>query len=145
MVQNGFHRLTRGASEEARYANEAEGRLVTFCAAVAPRLSRAAWREWWAAAAHTPEGDRTWIALRIGAAALPVANLSLGVEIALALADQDFDLLERDVRHPGRSAFESFLSESYGRLLGIDAEQRIINFVAFARNLTSNVRGLAGG
>jgi len=70
-----------------------------------------------------------------------VANLSLGVEIALALADQDFDVLERGVRDRGRSAFENYLSESYGRLLGIDAEQRMINFIAFARNLRSNVRG----
>lgn len=72
-----------------------------------------------------------------------MANLSLGVEIALALADQDFDAFERDVRDYGRSAFENFLSESYGRLLGIDAEQRMINFIVFARNLTSNVRGAA--
>ena len=141
LVQHGFHRLTRGASDEARYANEAEGRLVTFCAAVAPRQSRTAWREWWAAAAHTPERDRTWIAVRVGAAALPVANLSLGVEIAVALADQDFDALERDVRDHGRSAFENFLSESHGRLLGTDAEQRMINFIVFARDVTSNLRG----
>jgi hypothetical protein len=87
--------------------------------------------------------QRAWIAVRIGAAALPVANLSLAVEIALALADQDFDALERDVRDHSRSAFENFLSESYGRLLGTDAEQRMINFIVFARDVTSNLRGAA--
>lgn len=144
LVQHSFDRLTSGRTDAARYANEAAGRLVSFCAAVAPRLSRAAWTRWWEAAARTPEQDRVQIALRIGAAALPVANLSLAVEISLAIADQDLDVLTTSVRDRERSAFENFLSEAYGRLLGVDAEQRIIDFINFAQGVTDAVLNRGG-
>lgn len=135
LLQHSLSRITGGTTEAARYANEAAGRLVAFCAAVNPRLSRAAWTRWWKAAARTPEHDRVQIALRIGAAALPVANLSLAVEVALAISDQDLDTLTEELHEPARSSFERFLSEGYGRLLGVDAEQRLIDFIEFARSV----------
>lgn len=138
-VQRGFDHLTPGTSSTPGYASETAGRLVAFCAAVAPRLSRAAWSRWWKSAARTPEQDRVQTALRIGAAALPVANLSLAVEISLAVAGQDFDALVKGIRDPERAAFESFLSEAYGRLLGVDAEQRIVDFIEFARDVNAAI------
>jgi hypothetical protein len=143
-VQRGFDGITGGTSDSERYANEAAGRLVAFCAAVAPRMSRAAWSRWWSVAVARTAPDRVSIALRIGAAALPVANLSLALEIAIALADQDFDALIERVRDRDRSAFESFLSEAYGRLLGTDAEQRIVDFAGFARDVSAAVTVLPG-
>jgi hypothetical protein len=139
LVQRSFPRVADERAETARYANEAAGRLVAYCAAVAPRLSRAAWTRWWTEATRTSAPDRIQIALRIGAAALPVANLSLAVEISLAMAGQDFSALITRIRSPEMAAFEGFLSEAYGRLLGTDAEQRIVDFVEFARSVTASV------
>jgi hypothetical protein len=139
MVQGSFHKLISGNAQQARYANEVAGRLVMFCAAVRPTMSRAAWTRWWDASQNTPPGDRVAIALRIGAAALPTANLSLAVEVAIALAPQDFDVLHTQTTDPKRSMLEGFLSESYGRLLGTDAEQRILDFIEFARTVCSAV------
>lgn len=142
-VQRSFDHLTSGKSESARFANEVAGRLVAFCAAVGPRLSRAAWSRWWDAATHTPEQDRVKIALRVGAASLPVANLALALEVSLAIAGQDLDALMGGIRDPKQAAFESFLSEAYGRLLGVDAEQRIADFIEFAKAVHAAVSGSA--
>jgi hypothetical protein len=138
-AQEALHKLTKGASEPSRYANEVAGRLVTYCAAAAPRLSRAAWSRWWSAATEkTPVGDRVRIALRIGAAALPVGNLSLATEISAALADQDFEALRQGIHDRETSGFENLLSELYGRLLGADAETRISDFISFAEEINAS-------
>ena len=94
-VQNEFKTLVAGTSDEARHANETAGRLVLFCAMAAPRLSRTVWTRWRTAADTTPPNDRYLIASRIGAGALSVGNLSLAVEIALDMAQVNFDALVR--------------------------------------------------
>ncbi|MGO9885530.1 MAG: hypothetical protein ACLPV4_21250 [Solirubrobacteraceae bacterium] len=139
VVQHSFDGLSAGESKNARYANEAAGRLVAYCASVAPRLSRAAWQRWWEHATESSTPDRVAIALRIGAASLPVANLSLAVEISLALSTEDFDALAVSLGEEFRAAFEGFLSTSYGRLLGVDAQQRLLEFVQFARNVNASI------
>jgi hypothetical protein len=138
-IQQAFNRLTRGTEEPARYANESAGRLVLYCATVAPTLSRAAWTRWWDAAQQTPEQDRVQIAIRIGAACLPVGNLSLAVEIALQLRGQDLDALSERIQSREGAAFENLLSELYGRLLGTDAETRIRTFLTFAQDIQAAV------
>ena len=134
-AQDGLHALAGGMELPARFANESAGRLVLYCAQVAPRLSRAAWSRWWSTAQKTPQPDRVRIAIRIGAGALPVGNLSLCVEIALALRDADFDSLMEGIRSPEQAEFEGLISQLYGRLLGVDAEQRIIDFLDFAQRI----------
>jgi hypothetical protein len=140
-AQTTFGRLSAGNTETARYANEIAARLVLYCASVAPRLSRAAWSRWWTAAASAPVGDRHLLAARIGAGSLPVGNLSLAVEVAIALrdTDADFDALIASAREPERAAFEQFLSENYGRLLGTDAEQRLVEFLTFAKAVCASI------
>ncbi len=127
----------------ARYANEYAGRLVLYCASVAPRLSRTAWSNWWATAGTTYAGDHRDLAVRIGAGSLPFGNLSLAVEIALELRGigVDFDAVIASAHSPERAAFEWFLSEFYGRLLGSDAEQRIVDFLTFAQTVCAAVTG----
>ena len=141
--QKAFDHLTAGADDTARYANEYAGRLVLYCASVAPRLSRTAWSNWWATAGITHADDHRDLAVRVGAGSLPFGNLSLAVEIALALQDigVDFDALIASAHNPERATFERFLSESYGRLLGSDAEQRIVDFLKFAQNVCGAVVG----
>ena len=114
MTQKAFDHLTAGTDETARDANEYAGRLVLYCASVAPRLSRTAWSNWWATADTTHAGDHRDLAVRVGAGSLPFGNLSLAVEIALALQDVgvDFDALIASVHNPNRAAFERSLSES---------------------------------
>jgi hypothetical protein len=51
----------------------------------------------------------------------------------------DFDALIASVHNPDRAALERFLSESYGRLLGSDAEQRIVDFLTFAETVCAAV------
>ena len=140
-VQEAFARLTAGNTETARYANESAARLVLYCASVAPRLSRAAWSRWWTAAASAPNGDRHLLAARIGAGCVPVGNLSLAVEVAVALRDTnaDFDALIASSHLPERAAFERFLSENYGRLLGTDVEQRLVDFLDFAKTVCASI------
>jgi hypothetical protein len=140
-AQTTFGRLSAGNSETARYANEIAARLVLYCASVAPRLSRAAWSRWWTAAASAPVADRHLLAARIGAGSLPAGNLSLAVEVAIALrdTDADFDALIASAREPERAAFEQFLSENYGRLLGTDAEQRLVEFLTFAKAVCASI------
>jgi hypothetical protein len=139
MAQDALHRLARGSEKPARFANECAGRLVLYCAEVAPQLSRAAWTRWWSAAAATPEGDRVRIASRVGAGGLHVGNLSLSVEVALALREQDLEALKEQIRKPSEAAFEGLLSQLYGRLLGSDAEQRIVDFLDFAGSVKRSV------
>jgi hypothetical protein len=138
-AQEALHKHSRGTSDEARYANEVAGRLVTYCAAAAPNLSRAAWTRWWSAATDTPAADRVRIALRIGAAALPVGNLSLATEISTSLAGQDFGGIRQAIHDRETSAFENLLSELYGRLLGADAETRISDFISFAEDINASI------
>jgi hypothetical protein len=140
-AQEAFARLTAGSTEIARYANENAARLVLYCASVAPRLSRAAWSRWWAAAASAPIGDRHRLAARIGAGSVPVGNLSLAVEVAVALRDTnaDFDALIASSHRPEQAAFERFLSENYGRLLGTDVEQRLVDFLTFAKTVCASI------
>ncbi|MGA9286409.1 MAG: hypothetical protein WBV85_13315 [Solirubrobacteraceae bacterium] len=146
-AQTTFARLTAGSSETARYANEIAARLVLYCASVAPKLSRAAWSRWWTAAASSPVNDRHLLAARIGAGSLPVGNLSLAVEVAVALRDTnaDFDDLIASAHEPEQAAFEQFLSENYGRLLGTDAEQRLVDFLTFAKTVCASIATTAGG
>jgi hypothetical protein len=136
-----FARLTAGNTETARYANESAARLVLYCASVAPRLSRAAWSRWWTTAASAPLGDRHRLAARIGAGSVPVGNLSLAVEVAVALRDTnaDFDALIAGAHRPEQAAFERFLSENYGRLLGTDVEQRLVDFLNFAKTVCASI------
>jgi hypothetical protein len=54
------------------------------------------------------------------------------VEVALALREQDLEALKEKIRKPSVAAFEGLLSQLYGRLLGSDAEQRIVEFLDFA-------------
>jgi len=128
-VQNTFRQLVVGASDTARYANETSGRLVLFCAAAAPRVSRAVWTRWRQAAEAAPVGDRHLIASRIGAGALPVGNLSLAVEIAIDMADADFPALLERAHTEEAATFENMISTYYGRLLGTDAESKIAAFL----------------
>jgi hypothetical protein len=144
IVQDALHRLARGSEESARYANECAGRLVLYCAEVAPQVSRAAWTRWWSSTGATPEGDRVRIASRVGAGGLPIGNLSLCVEVALALREQDFEALKEQIRKPGEAAFEGLLSQLYGRLLGSDAEQRIVDFLDFAVRVKRSVAQSSG-
>ncbi len=138
-VQSKFAKLVAGRSESARYANEVAGRLVLYCAVVAPELSRAVWTRWWGASGRSPEQDRQDIASRIGAGALPVGNLSLAMEVALALRGADFEGLIQRAHKPEQASFENFLSELYGRLLRSDAESRIVAFLEFARRVNELV------
>lgn len=136
-----FEKLTAGTKNVNRYANEYAARLVAYCAAVAPWLSRSAWSRWWAAAGSAPTSDVRTLAVRIGAGALPVGNLSLAVEIALALRQvgANFDAMEAAAHNADRAQLEQFLSESYGRLLGTDPETRIADFLTFAREVCAAV------
>jgi hypothetical protein len=131
-IQRCFDQLSSGTTNEARYANEAAGRLVQFCAAAVPRLGRKAWEHWWkfACAATTP--DQTIISLRIGAAALMAVNLSLAVEIALKLRDQNFSGWADRIAQIEFGDRENFLSLGYGRLLGENAQYSLLRFVHFA-------------
>jgi hypothetical protein len=138
-AQDALHKLVGGTTDQERYANEVAGRLVTYCATAAPTASRVTWSRWWQAAALTPIQDRVRIALRIGAAALPVGNLSLATEVSVALADQDFAALRARIHEREMSAFENLLSELYGRLLGADAEARIADFIDFAEAVTVSI------
>jgi hypothetical protein len=140
-AQEAFARLTAGNTDAARYANESAARLVLYCASVAPRLSRAAWSRWWTAAASAPLGDRHRLAARIGAGSVPVGNLSLAVEVAVGLRDTnaDFDALIASAHRPEQAAFERFLSENYGRLLGTDVEQRLVDFLNFAKTVCASI------
>jgi hypothetical protein len=138
-VQSKFGKLAPGTASAARYANEVSGRLVLYCAIVAPQLSRAVWTRWWQAAKTTPEQDRYDICGRIGAGALPAGNLSLAVEVALAMRGAEFDRLVERARRSERAAFENTLSRLYGRLLGSDAERRIVSFLEFAKTVNEVV------
>jgi hypothetical protein len=93
-----------------------------------------------------PVSDHHLLAARIGAGSLPVGNLSLAVEVAIALRDTnaDFDALIASAHEPERAAFERFLSENYGRLLGTDAEQRLIDFLTFANTVCASIATTAG-
>lgn len=141
-VQNALHALAKGDDSNARYANEIAGRLVLYCAEVAPSLSRRAWSRWWTSSGSTVVADKISIACRIGAGALPVGNLFLCAEVALALHGIDFAVLQQAMRAADRAAFEDLLSQLYGRLLGSDAEQRIVEFLDFAEALNSATRGI---
>jgi hypothetical protein len=136
-----FEKLTAGTKNFNRYANEYAARLVAYCAAVAPWLSRAAWSRWWETTGLAPPSDVRTLAVRVGAGALPVGNLSLAVEIALALREvgTDFDAMEAAAHDADRARLEQFLSESYGRLLGSDPEKRIADFLTFAREVCATV------
>jgi hypothetical protein len=136
-----FEKLTAGTNDVNRYANEYAARLVAYCAAVAPWLSRSAWSRWWETAGFAPASDVRTLAVRIGAGALPVGNLSLAVEIVLALRQigVDFDAMEAAAHDADRAQLEQFLSESYGRLLGSDPEKRIADFLTFAREVSAAV------
>jgi hypothetical protein len=66
------------------------------------------------------------------------------VEVALALREQDFEALKEQIRKPGEAAFEGLLSQLYGRLLGSDAEQRIVDFLDFAVRVKRSVAQSSG-
>ncbi|MGO9322066.1 MAG: hypothetical protein ACLQBY_14860 [Solirubrobacteraceae bacterium] len=53
----------------------------------------------------------------------------------------DFDALIASAHNPEWAAFERFLSESYRRLLGSDAERRIVDFLTFAQTVCAAVTG----
>jgi hypothetical protein len=135
-AQDSFKKVVDGTAEAARYANEVAGRIVLYSAIVAPRLSRRAWSRWSKACPSAPESDRVRIAARIGAGALTVGNFSLATEVALSI-NADFARLTESVRE--QSHMEKFLSDSYGRLLGNDAEQRLVTFLSFAENVRQTV------
>jgi hypothetical protein len=82
---------------------------------------------------------RTESALRIGAAALTIGNLSLATEVAIALRDRDFDAWRAHVDEPNLAAFEQALSELHGRLLGVDPQRRLSKFVSFAEEVVATL------
>ena len=77
--------------------------------------------------------------IRIGAAALLAGCASVAIRVALAIRGEDLDVLRSHIKHRGVSAWESFLSEQYGYLLGTDPEEAIVDFLGFAQRVQSAI------
>jgi hypothetical protein len=79
--------------------------------------------------------DRRLAMIRIGAAALLSGCASVAVRIALAVRQENLDGLKTYLHRREVSAWESFLSQQYGYLLGTDPEEAMMDFLGFAERV----------
>jgi hypothetical protein len=141
VIQDSLKRLMRGPASPARQAHDTAARLVQYAAIVDPESSRRVWQRYVQACRATPERDQVQNICRIGAVALRMQNLSLAVEAAFALPDTvELDQLDQVFHDPDHASRENILSEVGGRLLGTDAESRLVSFVEAARIFRRNLQ-----
>jgi len=77
--------------------------------------------------------------IRIGAAASLAGCWSVAIRVALAIRAENIAGLRTHLKDRSVSAWESFLSDQYGHLLGGDPEQAMVDFLDFAERLHAAV------
>jgi hypothetical protein len=103
------------------------------------------WRWYWSLAVDNqgqPSLEALLGSIRIGSAAILAAELSIALEVVLALRDARVDLshLEELVKEPSVRTREQFASDIGGRYLGKDVEAAERRFARFAVAMQSSLR-----
>jgi hypothetical protein len=115
---------------------EVASRLVTLNAWLNQFKVGDRWQWYWKAARGTARAnERRMGAVRIGGACLLAGCISAAISVALDLKDEDLNALRARVTDERTSAWESFLSQSYGHLLGRDPEAAMTSFIDFAQRV----------
>lgn len=99
---------------------------------------RWAWFSNTTAKAASSEARRLGV-IRIGAVALLAGCWSVAIRVALAMRGENIASLRTHLKNRSVSAWESFLSDQYGHLLGSDPEQAMVDFLDFSDRLQAAV------
>jgi hypothetical protein len=101
------------------------------------QLSADARWEWFCGSTQSVAGqdERRISVIRIGAAALLAGCFSVAIRVALFMRDENVEALKTYLHLRNVSAWESFLSDQYGFLLGSDPEEAMMTFLDFAKQV----------